>query len=299
MGKAGEWIKTWFITIRPFSFPCSLFALLVGTAAAAPIGEWRWSILAAETVAVLLIHVAANLSNDYFDFVSGADQASDADEGRPGRTLVQGVVTPQSVRNAILICLAAMAPLAIFLVHVGGWPIFGLGVFGILSGYAYTGPPFRLKRHALGELCMIVTFGPAICFGAAWMQANALSPTVLLLSWCPGILVAAVLASNNLRDYEEDGAAGVRTLAQVLGREPYAWVQIGLLLLPAALVLIGVIGGMAPAWSLLALAALPVAAPPARLAMKQIRRPDADALTARYLTAFDLLLALGLIISQL
>ena len=81
-----------FRATRPFSFPCSVMPVLVATAAVRPIGEWLWGRFAASLVAVLGVHICANLLNDYFDFMSGLDVEEDGFTGRPGRMLVSGEI---------------------------------------------------------------------------------------------------------------------------------------------------------------------------------------------------------------
>ncbi len=209
----------WVRALRAFAFPLSILPVWVGTAAVLPPSEWHWGLLLAANLAVLLLHSAGNLLNDYFDYLSGTDSRAEEDEGRPGRLLVHGAVSPRGILNAALVCLGLAACAAAYLVWRRGpvllWFI-GPAVFAL---YAYTGPPFRLKARALGEVVMVVVFGPLIVGGAAYAQTGSLPRlAVWLLSVPVGMVTASVLAGNNLRDYAEDRAAEVATLAQSLGK---------------------------------------------------------------------------------
>jgi len=286
---------TWIAALRPFSFPASVLPLLIGTAASASIREWRWGILAIEMAVVVLLHSIGNLLNDYFDYRQGADSRSSDDAGRPGRFLLTGEFRPDEYFRFAGLLLLLLIPGALHLGARGGWPALVIAGIGLLGGYAYTGPPFRLKSRGLGEICIFVVFGPAIAAGASWMQTGRLTPNAMYCSAPVGMLVAAILAANNLRDFEEDSAGNVRTLAQVLGRRLYLWVLLGLLFVPPLFLIGFVLRGAKSAWVLLAWLALPAAAGPARDAISETRRPDADIRAAKYQAAFSALMLAGLI----
>jgi len=288
--------RFWLALLRSFSFPASMIGVLVGTAAAAGFREWRWDVLIAEICAVPLLHGLGNLLNDYFDYRSGVDRRTDADDGRPGRFLVRGTVTPRTVLRAALLCGVLTAPFAAYLIWRGGWPVIAVGLVALVGAYAYTGRPFALKYRSLGELCIFIVFGPAIVAGAAYMQTDTFDTVVILHAVPLGMLIAAILAANNLRDVDEDGEARIRTLAHRLGPTPYLWLYLTLLFAPAALLLAFAFTGLTTKWVLLALLALPLGVPPAKLALLHIRRPDADAVTARYMTIFGALIFVGLVI---
>jgi 1,4-dihydroxy-2-naphthoate octaprenyltransferase len=290
-------LRIWLDATRPFSFPASLLSVLVGTAAAAPISRWRWGILAAELAAIVLMHAMSNLLNDYYDYRSGVDTRTEEDEGRPGRFLPRGILLPKEVLRLVLILVVALAPIGAFLAWRGGWPVAVFAAAGLFGGYAYTGPPFAFKYRRLGELCIFLVYGPAIVLGAGYMQAMAVTPKMLLYSIPLGMLITAIVSANNLRDIEEDERGKIRTLACVLGRRIYLLFYLALMLGPAAIILGMVLSGTAPVWLLLSLLALPVGLPPVRFALRNIRRPDADALTAKYMAAFGGLIFLALTLS--
>jgi 1,4-dihydroxy-2-naphthoate octaprenyltransferase len=295
MMKVG--LRIWFDVTRPFAFPASVLGVLVGTAAAASIKQWRWGVLAVELVAIVLMHAIGNLLNDYYDYRSGVDARTEDDEGRPGRFLVKGILLPKQVLRLILILSLPLAPMGAYLIWFGGWPVAAIAAVGLFGAYAYTGPPFALKYRRLGELCIFIVYGPAVVIGAGYMQSLTVTPKMLLYSVPLGMLITAIVSANNLRDIEEDERGKVRTLAGVLGRKVYLPIYLALMFAPAAIIVSMVISGTAPAWLLLGLLALPIGLAPARYALRNVRRPDADALTAKYMTAFGGLIFLALILA--
>src|SRR5205823_7003950 len=110
------------------------------------------------------------------------------------------------------------AVLGLYLVSLGGLPILLIGVFSILSGLAYTGGPWPLGYHGLGDLFVFVFFGVLAVTGSALLQAGVLVPTALIAAIPTGCLVTAIMVVKNLRDVGTDRSAGKRTLEVRFGR---------------------------------------------------------------------------------
>jgi 1,4-dihydroxy-2-naphthoate octaprenyltransferase len=111
-----------------------------------------------------------------------------------------------------------------------------------------------------------------------------------------GLLAVSLLEANNMRDIQTDTAAGKRTLAVRLGRGGAGVLYVALLL--GVAVSIGVLYHW-NSWSLLGLAALPLATDPVRFALS--RRTGRDLLprlgtTARLQIAVGVLLTTGIVV---
>jgi 1,4-dihydroxy-2-naphthoate octaprenyltransferase len=154
----------------------------------------------------------------------------------------------------------ALATLAgVYLVFEAGWPVIVIGVAGILCAMAYTGGPFALGYHGLGDVATFLFFGPVAVIGAYYVQSETfeIEPTIASISM--GAVVTAILVVNNLRDIETDRRAGKRTLGVVMGDRPTR-VWYAALLVVAFVVAVGVPAfAYEPAWSWIALAPAPLA----------------------------------------
>jgi len=215
-GRA-HWVSARLRALRAFSFPVSVLPVLVAVAAVRSVAEWDWPVLVASVVGVLSLHAAGNLLNDYFDFRAGVDRKVQGDQQRPGRLLVRGELTTGDVLTEAVVCLGLAALVGLYLLWKCGPGLLWFGAIAALALYAYTGPPFRLKYRALGEPLVFLVFGPLLMLGAAYAQSGRFEWPALVLSIPVGFATTAVLVVNNIRDQEEDRAAGIVTLTQVTG----------------------------------------------------------------------------------
>jgi 1,4-dihydroxy-2-naphthoate polyprenyltransferase len=286
----------WLLAIRPRTLPAAVAPVVVGAALAGTHGVFAFLPAAAALVGALLIQVATNLANDYFDFVKGTD--TDARVG-PTRVVQAGLLSGDAVRRATIAVLALATAVGGYLVWVGGWPILVVGIAALLCAVAYTGGPFPLAYHGFGDLFAFVFFGPVAVAGTVWVQGRVFHPEFVLAGAGVGALVTAILVVNNLRDRETDARAGKRTTAVRFGVTGTRIFYLGLLLLAAAVPLLGVARFDWTPWTLLSAAGLLLAAQPIRAVLFfQDPRDLLPALggTARVVTWYSGLLAAGFVL---
>ncbi|MGI8968109.1 MAG: 1,4-dihydroxy-2-naphthoate polyprenyltransferase [Chloroflexota bacterium] len=285
-------VHAWLTGIRVASLSASIVPVLVGTAAARPLHLQRPLAFLAALLASVLIQIGTNFTNDVFDFRSGADTQ---ERLGPARLILSGSISPREAGMGAAVAFGLAGLLGLYLILVGGWPILILGVASILSGIMYTGGPWPMGYHGLGDLFTFTFFGPVAVIGSCYLQTLSLSPIAILASLPVGFMVTAILVVNNLRDIETDRAAGKRTLAVRLDRQAtraqYALLVYGAYLLPIALSL----AGRGPS-TLLPLLTLPLAV----RVQQAVSRENGQALnhllraTGQLNLLFGLLLAVGL-----
>jgi 1,4-dihydroxy-2-naphthoate octaprenyltransferase len=165
-------------------------------------------------LAVLLLQIGANLLNDYYDYVHGIDTSNALG---PGGLIQQGLVKPTRVLAVSFITLALGAVLGLIVGWQGGPLVLLFGLIGLLCAYFYSAPKRALASLALGELVGFIIYGPLITLGAYMVQTGSIGRNVLIYSIPLGLLAAAVIHVNNMRDLESDAQANKRTIAALLG----------------------------------------------------------------------------------
>jgi 1,4-dihydroxy-2-naphthoate octaprenyltransferase len=290
----GAW-RAWVGAMRLRTLPAAVAPVVVGTSLAWRDGRFDAPAALLCLAFALLIQVGTNFSNDYHDFMKGADTA-----GRvgPRRAVAAGLISPGAMRGASLLVMAAAFAVGLGLVGRGGPWLIAVGAVSIVCGFAYTGGPYPLGYHGFGDVCVFIFFGLVAVCATYFVQAGRVSGDAILAAVPVGLLATNILLVNNYRDMETDAAAGKRTLVVRLGRG-FARGQHALSLLVAMGVpyLFYIRGGSG--WTL-----LPVGlAPLAWSQVKQLRaaRAPADQIallgrTAGFLALFAALFAAGVVL---
>ena len=246
--------RIWLLAVRLPSLTAAVVPVLAGTAVAAD-ENFRPGLFVLALLGSMAFQAGTNLVNDYYDHTFGVDTAFSLG---PSGVIQRGLLEPRAVLLGALAMFAGGAAAGIAVTLLTGWPVLVLGVASLIAGYAYTGPPFKLAYRALGELTVFTFMGPVIVMGATYVQIEAFTWESFLASLPVGLLVAAILHANNLRDIEGDREQRKITLASVVGR-PGADIEMAALVLGAfvcALVLIAT--GAAPLYALAVLLAVPL-----------------------------------------
>ncbi len=289
-------VRAWLLASRPATLTAAFTPVAVGTACAYALDKLAWGPALAALFGAFCIQIGTNFANDVFDFEKGAD--THARLG-PTRAVQAGLLSAAAVRRGLGVAFALATAAGVYLTWVAGWPVVAIGVASVLSGLAYTGGPYPLGYHGLGEVFVFLFFGFVAVCGTVFVQAGDVPSLALWVSVPVGALATAVLVVNNLRDREQDAVAGKRTLAVRLGasatRAEYALLAAAAFVVPVVLWA----AGRSP-WILLPLATLPWAV---RLSLQLTRlsgRPLNAVLggTARLLLVNGTLLAAGLAASH-
>jgi 1,4-dihydroxy-2-naphthoate polyprenyltransferase len=304
--------KAWVMAARPQTLPAAAAPVIVGSGLAVYAGVFAPLAALMAVVGAALIQIGTNFANDYYDAIKGADT-----DDREGFTRVtqSGLIAPERVKLATIVTFALAILSGTYLVSIGGVPILVIGLVSVFCGWAYTGGPYPLGYHGLGDLFVFVFFGLVAVTGTYYVQAAAhlaaqpfpttipegtVTREAILASLPVAGVSTAIIVVNNIRDRETDARTGKRTLAVRLG---YRWSRIefaGLLALAYVVPVWFWLGkGFGPA-VLLPLVTLPYAA----LITRTIwTRTDGEALnpaleqTGKLLALYAVLFAGGIVLA--
>ncbi len=208
-------LKLWWLAARPKTLPAAAAPVIIGVAMAQADHAMAVLPALAALFGAIMIQIGTNFANDYYDFVKGADTT---ERTGPLRLTQAGLIAPVSMKRAAFFTFGLAMSAGTYLVWVGGWPIVIIGLLSILFGIIYTGGPFPLGYHGLGELFVLTFFGPVAVGGTYYVQTLTINNAVLVSGLAPGLISVAIIVVNNLRDIENDRKAGKKTLAVRFGR---------------------------------------------------------------------------------
>ena len=283
-------MNIWMLGARPRTLPAAVVPVAVGAAAAVGVGPVIWWRVALALIVSLALQIGVNYANDYSDGVRGTD---DVRVG-PQRLVAGGLASAGAVKRAAFAAfgLAAAAGL-VLAIATSPWLIV-VGVAAIAAGWFYTGGPKPYGYLGLGELFVFVFFGLVATVGTTYVAVTEITGLSIVMGCATGSLACALLVVNNLRDIPTDTKSGKRTLAVRLGAARTRWFYV-LLLVGAFACVVGA-AAWRP-WTLLGLAAMPLAIPPSRTVLGGAAGPDLIPVlgaTGRLQLAFGVAVSVGL-----
>ncbi|WP_230390529.1 1,4-dihydroxy-2-naphthoate polyprenyltransferase [Reinekea sp. G2M2-21] len=220
-------LNPWLLAMRPKTLPASVSPILLGSALAFDQGLFRWSVFGLAMICALALQIAVNFANDYFDAKSGVDTEKRLG---PQRATQSGLISSQRMLMALLlVCLVAFIS-GMGLVWLSDWVLLVLGIASLVAVFAYSGGPFPLASHGLGEITVLLFFGLLAVGGTYYAHSLHITASVLGYGVVAGLISAAIMLVNNIRDIPTDAPAGKHTLAVMLGdqlaRELYKWLLV-------------------------------------------------------------------------
>jgi 1,4-dihydroxy-2-naphthoate polyprenyltransferase len=288
--------QIWWLAIRPRTLPAAASGVLMGSALAWHDGLFQLLPALAALFVALLLQTGSNVANDVYDFERGADTTN---RQGPVRVTQAGYLSPAQVKQGMLIIFGSAALCGLYLAYIRGWGIILIGIAAIISAIAYTGGPFPLGYHGLGDLFVFIFFGLVAVTGTYYVQTGFISAAAWWMSIPIGLIITAILIVNNLRDIENDRAANKHTLAVIMGdkatKAEYIFcLTIAYLILPFIIVL-----KIVPITALLAWFSLPIAIKSGRIVFTQKGCPLNAALAGTGQTAliYSLLFWVGILFS--
>lgn len=288
-------LNCWVIAARPKTLPAAVVPVIVGSAAAANTNKFVLLYALIALICSLLIQIGTNFSNDYYDFIKGADNE---DRKGPLRVMVNGLITVNEMKAGIAMVFMTAFAAGLYLVYTGGVVVLAIGVASILAGMAYTAGPYPLAYNGLGDIFVFMFFGIVGTMGTYYVQAHDFTLLTFLCSIPVGALITNILVVNNYRDIEEDRAARKYTLAVKLGRTFTRYQYLILLLVSFIIPLVFYFTYNFRLWIFLPYLTIPLAINLIRMLYKSNSKElnKMLELTAQFSAIFGLLFSVGILI---
>lgn len=220
MAKIGSWLSAF----RLRTLPLSLSGIVVGSFLALMNGHWNTLIFVLAIATTLFLQILSNLANDLGDTLKGADNENRVG---PTRSVQSGEISIGQMKLAVsifsLLSLASAAPLIYY--GVKGmdnsvlYIYIGLALFCVLAAITYTMGKKAYGYLGLGDVFVFLFFGLVSVLGVFTLYTNSFDFTNILPAITIGLLSAAVLNLNNMRDHENDKTVGKSTLVVKIGFE--------------------------------------------------------------------------------
>lgn len=219
----------WLGLTRPRTLFSGLSSVLVALFYATSLGALDWVKAVLLIVVAISAQIGSNIANDLIDYRKGADTQ---ERTGPLRPLSKGLLTEREVRCALYLSLFLLVGAGVALVALSSWWLILVGVFVVLGIFAYSGGPYPLSYHGLGDVAVLVFFGWVPTVTSFYiLRGMVMDLTLWHLATAIGLASVNILVVNNYRDVEEDRKVGKRTLIVRMGRDfaPRFYLTLGLL----------------------------------------------------------------------
>ncbi len=227
-GFAHSKLTIFFLASRPKFLVASAAPVLVGSAMGyATTGTFQFHLFILAIFAIMALHSGANITNDYFDHISGNDWVNKNPTPFSGgrRFIQQGILSPKETLLAAFVFLAIGSVIGTVIVLLTrSIFILVLGLSGLLGGFFYTARPIQLGYRCIGELVIALLFGLLPMYGSYYLQSGTINAIVVLPASIISILIFLVILVNEFPDVSADAAVNKKTLVVRLGVPTCVWI---------------------------------------------------------------------------
>lgn len=213
-------LRAWIVAVRPYSFGAATIPVAVASALAFADGSFHWLPALLCWMFALLMQCTANLVNDLFDFLKGADQP---DRLGPDRAFAKGFITLPAMKAGIALLTLAACAVGLCLLWYGGWWLIWVGAACVVFAYFYTAGPYPLAYHGLGDAAVVLFFGVVPVGFTYYLLTGTWTWQTTLAALACGLVIDTMLMVNNFRDREEDARCNKRTIVVYLGAGAGRW----------------------------------------------------------------------------
>ena len=294
-------LKIWFLETRPQFLLLSVILVIYGSSVAFYHGYFNFSDFLIALIGLVALHIAVNVINDYYDYKSGIDLATQRTPFSGGSgVLPSGALKPEEVYRFGILCFIFGLLIGVYFLIVKGILLAPIIIIGAISVYFYT---THLAKLMLGEIFAGLGLGTLPVLGSYFVQTGFYSLQALIASIPPGILTNNLLLLNEFPDYEADKKAGRKNFVIALGKEKAVKLYSALTLITYAFIAIATILKLMPPTALISFLTVPTALKAIKGAQKYYNDVEklipALACNVKVVLGTQLLLALGYVLGKI
>ena len=206
----------WIAATRPKTLPAGFVPVILGSSIAFADGKFNLFLAIITLICSTVLQIISNFVNEIYDYTKGTDST---ERLGPKRMVASGFISVDEMTKGTIILACVAALLGTVIICMSDLWVLLIGVAALAFAWMYTGGPYPLSYHGLGDLFVFIFFGIIAVNGSYYVQTLSFSPIVLLASIATGFLSMNILGVNNFRDIDTDPKSGKLTLSSMLGHD--------------------------------------------------------------------------------
>ncbi len=285
----------WLRVIRAPFLLLSVVLVIYGSGVSYYEGYWNIADSLIALLGLLSLHIAVNVFNEYYDFITGIDINTIKTEFNGGSgVLPSGLIVPEVVYRVGLSAFAVGACVGIYFLSTKGARLIPILVIGAICVLFYT-PGFT--RLLVGELAAGLGLGVLPVLGTYFVLTGGYSIQAIIASIPAGLLTFNLLLLSEIPDYHADKAGGRKNIVIVFGRKKAILLYSMLVAFVYIYVGIFILTGLMPVSVAIALLTIPLAVRAINIAKSNYDNPvgltDALRMNVMLVLGTQLLIAVG------
>ncbi|MDR0977079.1 MAG: prenyltransferase [Prevotellaceae bacterium] len=281
----------WLNAARKTALPQSVIPAILALCMAVKADSFSLPLALLAVVGVAAAHLGMNLFDDYFDYRKKGSVAIREELAGAGFRARLGkcnfILSGEATARHYLVAACTFCGVAVVLgdiiAYYQGVEVFWYVLIGGFLGIFYSGYPIRFSYYGLGEVLIGIMFGPLLMSGVYYAATGTQDLAVWWVSVAVGLLVANIVYTHAVMDYEPDKGIGKMTLAVLIGGKRGMMAASALLtFLPYVVMVTGVVWSVLPVSFLLTLLTLPMAVGLFRRMRLFTRDERTESLTPRF-----------------
>ena len=192
-------------------------AAVIAGLLAAGAGFFNWLDFMGVLAGFVVAHMISNLSNDYFGFTRGHDTPESPRMRYTVHPLASGLLDRRTLLTGLMLLGFCGLSICAFFIAERGWMAAAFTVGGVSLLFLYDAAPTPLKSIGLGEIAVLLVWGPLMIGGGFAMISGQLSASAMLASLPFGLGVMTILTGKHIDQLDFDSGKDIRTLPVLVG----------------------------------------------------------------------------------
>lgn len=254
----GDWVQA----ARLKFLPQGIMPVIIAAALGFKDGVFDLLFFFIAFVAAAAVQIGLTMLNDTLDYAYGTDKKAGSEKnpfsGGSG-VLASGIIKPKQALSVIFLLYLLALFCLIYMAFQVGSDIIWVAVIGAAVSIMYSVKPFQFAYRGIGELMMLIGYGPIVTSWGYLVYGAGFSADIFLIGIIPGILMWTMIIINEIPDYEEDRAANKKNITFRIGKKNAKNLYIASFFVLYAYIAALAAGGVLPAWCLISLLGIPLA----------------------------------------
>jgi 1,4-dihydroxy-2-naphthoate octaprenyltransferase len=211
-----DFVSKWLIITRSAVFVMTFISASIAGIFAIKYDMFNFNIWFLTTLGLIFAHATNNLVNDFVDHLKGVDKGNYFRVQYGPHPFEDNLMDFKEILKYVVVTGLIALLIGIYLVNIRKGIAIPLIIIGSFFVLFYT---FPLKYIGLGELSVLLVWGPLMVGGAYFIITGIVDKNVIIASFPYAIGVTTVLFGKHIDKFDFDKQKGIKTFPVLIGKK--------------------------------------------------------------------------------